>query len=89
MLFHGFNLVLAVHSVGVVARFALRQPGFDLRSHHVGSVLDKVTLGRFSLSTSVSSANFHSINCTAFIDYLIFFNGSSSPFRALSSDSVP
>jgi hypothetical protein len=42
-------------------------PGFEPRSGHVGFVVDKVALGRFSASTSVSPANSHSTDYSAFI----------------------
>jgi hypothetical protein len=42
-----------------------RRPDFELRSGHVGFVVDKVALGRFSPSTSVSPSYLHSTNCSA------------------------
>jgi hypothetical protein len=50
----------------LVAGFPLRRPGFEPRSVCVGFVMDKVTLGRFSPSTSVSPANSDSTNCSTF-----------------------
>jgi hypothetical protein len=41
----------------LVAGFSPRRPGFAPGSIHVGLVVDKVALGRFSPSTSVSPAN--------------------------------
>jgi hypothetical protein len=41
----------------LVAGLSLRRPGFAPWSIHVGFVVDKVALGRFSPSTSVSPAN--------------------------------
>jgi hypothetical protein len=40
-----------------VAGLSPRRPGFEPGSIHVGFVVDKVALGRFSPSTSVSPAN--------------------------------
>jgi hypothetical protein len=51
----------------LVAGFPPQQPRFEPRSGHVGLVVDKVALGLFSLSTSVSSANSHSTNCSTLI----------------------
>jgi hypothetical protein len=47
------------------------RPGFDPRSCHLRFVLDKVVLGRFSPSASVSSASSHSIKRLIFINHLI------------------
>jgi hypothetical protein len=52
----------------LVAGFPQQQPpGFDPSSGHVGYVMDKVVLGRFSPSTSVSPASSHSTNCSTLI----------------------
>jgi hypothetical protein len=37
------------------------------RSGHVGFMVDKLALGMFTPSTSVSPANFHSTNCSILI----------------------
>jgi hypothetical protein len=44
----------------LVSGFPQQRTGFDARSGHVEFVVDEVKLGRFSPSTSVSPANFHS-----------------------------
>jgi hypothetical protein len=47
---------------------------FETRSGDVGFVVDKVTLGRFSPSTSVSPANSHSTGCSTFIIIIIIYH---------------
>jgi hypothetical protein len=49
-------------------------PGFEPGSGHMEFVVDKVALGRFSPSTSVTPANLHSTNCSTItlIDHLGF-----------------
>jgi hypothetical protein len=47
----------------LVAGFPPRRAGFDLGSGQVGFVVDKVALGMFSPSTSVSLASLHYTNC--------------------------
>jgi hypothetical protein len=42
--------------------FSPPQNGFDLRSGHVTFVVDKMVMGRFPASTSVSLANYHSMD---------------------------
>jgi hypothetical protein len=44
----------------LVAGLSPRRPGFAPGSIHVGFVVDKVALGRFSPSISVSPAKYHS-----------------------------
>jgi hypothetical protein len=51
----------------LVAGFPPLRPEFEPKSGHVGFVVDKVALGRFSPSTSVSPANSHSTDCSTFI----------------------
>jgi hypothetical protein len=51
----------------LAAGFLPQRPGFEPSSGHVGFVVDKVALGRFSPSTSVSPANLHSTNCSTII----------------------
>jgi hypothetical protein len=46
----------------LVAGFPPRRPEFQPGYSHVGFVVDKVALGRFSPSISVSLANLHSTN---------------------------
>jgi hypothetical protein len=48
----------------LVTGFPPRRPGFKPGSGHVGFVVDKVTMGQFSPSTSVSPANLHSTSYT-------------------------
>jgi hypothetical protein len=50
-----------------VTGFPPRRPGFVPRSGHVGFVVDKVTLGQVSPSTSVSPANSHSTDSSSII----------------------
>jgi hypothetical protein len=47
----------------LVAGFPLGQPGFKPRLGHMLPVVDKAALGQVSLSTSVSSAISHSVDC--------------------------
>jgi hypothetical protein len=60
-LFFTFNINSNLEAVPwlkrLVAGLSPRMPGFAPGSIHVGSVVDKVALGRFSPSTSVSPAN--------------------------------
>jgi hypothetical protein len=51
----------------LVAGLSPRRPGFAPGSIHVGFVVDKVALGRFSPSTSVSPANISFHHCSIFI----------------------
>jgi hypothetical protein len=46
---------------------SLRRPWFEPRSGHVGFVVDKVALNRFSPSITVSPANSHSTDCSTLI----------------------
>jgi hypothetical protein len=48
-----------------------RLPTAASRRDHVGFMVDKVVLNRFSLRTSVSPVNSHSTNCSLFISRLI------------------
>jgi hypothetical protein len=48
----------------LIAGFQLWWPGFEPICGHVGFVVGKVAWGTFFLSTSVSPANSHSIECT-------------------------
>jgi hypothetical protein len=50
----------------LVAGFPPPRPLFELRSGHVGFVVDKVAWGRFSSSASISPAN-HSNDCSTLI----------------------
>jgi hypothetical protein len=49
------------------AVFPPRRYGFELRSSHVGFVVDKGVWDRFAPSIPVFSANFHSTDCSTFI----------------------
>jgi hypothetical protein len=58
----------------VIAQMATRRPSsrrskFDPMSSHVGFVVKKVEWGGFSPNSSVSHANYHSVDCSVFISY--------------------
>jgi hypothetical protein len=63
----------------LVAGFPPRRPGFETRSGHVEFVVDKVAVGRFTPSTSVSAASSHSISCSMLITYLPGLKWTQSP----------
>jgi hypothetical protein len=66
----GFGRIKAVPYLRrLVVGFPLRRSGFELRSGHVGFVVDKVSLDRFCPRASVSPANSHSTDCSTLIIY--------------------
>jgi hypothetical protein len=54
-------------SEALIAGFRQQRSTFDPRSDYVGFVLNKLALGRFSPSTSVSLDNSHSTKCSILI----------------------